>query len=40
MGPPHFLRDSFRHSVLTTGFAVREVENPALARPETGVAAV
>jgi GT2 family glycosyltransferase len=40
LGPPHFLRDSFRHSVLKTGFAVREVENPALARPEAGVAAV
>lgn len=26
--PPHFLADSFRHSVFRQGFAVREVENP------------
>ncbi len=29
--PDRFLADSFRHSVFRTGFAVREVENPALA---------
>jgi len=28
--PPHLLVDSFRHSVFRTGFALREVENPAL----------
>ena len=27
---PHLLVDSFRHSVFRTGFALREVENPAL----------
>ena len=26
--PPHFLADSFRHSVFRAGFAIREVENP------------
>jgi len=29
-GAPHFLRDSIRHSVLFTGFALREVQNPAM----------
>jgi GT2 family glycosyltransferase len=29
--PERFLADSFRHSVFRTGFAVREVENPAMA---------
>ncbi len=33
LDPDHFLADSFRHSVFRTGFAVREVENPALAAP-------
>jgi N-acetylglucosaminyl-diphospho-decaprenol L-rhamnosyltransferase len=28
--PPYMLRDSFRHSVFMTGFALREVQNPAL----------
>jgi hypothetical protein len=28
--PPHMLVDSFRNSVFMTGFALREVENPAL----------
>jgi GT2 family glycosyltransferase len=28
--PPHMLADAFRHSVFRTGFAVTEVENPAL----------
>lgn len=28
--PPHMLADAFRHSVFCTGFAVTEVENPAL----------
>ncbi len=28
--PPHLLGDQFRHSVFATGFAVTEVENPAL----------
>ncbi len=31
LDPQNFLADSFRHSVFRTGFAVREVENPALA---------
>ncbi|MFO0961045.1 MAG: glycosyltransferase family 2 protein [Isosphaeraceae bacterium] len=31
LDPEGFLGDSFRHSVFLTGFAVREVENPALA---------
>jgi GT2 family glycosyltransferase len=31
MDPDRFLADSFRHSVFRTGFAVREVENPAMA---------
>lgn len=31
LDPEHFLADSFRHSVFRTGFAVREVENPAMA---------
>jgi GT2 family glycosyltransferase len=31
--PDRFLADSFRHSVFRAGFAVREVENPALAPP-------
>ncbi|WP_165250295.1 glycosyltransferase [Paludisphaera soli] len=30
LDPEHFLADSFRHSVFRTGFAVREVENPAM----------
>lgn len=30
LDPQNFLADSFRHSVFRTGFAVREVENPAL----------
>jgi GT2 family glycosyltransferase len=28
--PPHFLWDAFRHSVFVAGFALRDVENPAL----------
>ena len=28
--PPHFLADSFRHSIFRTGFELREVENPAM----------
>jgi GT2 family glycosyltransferase len=28
--PPHLLWDAFRHSVFVTGFALRDVENPAL----------
>lgn len=28
--PPHMLGDAFRHSVFRTGFALKEVENPAL----------
>ncbi|QEH34182.1 N-acetylglucosaminyl-diphospho-decaprenol L-rhamnosyltransferase [Aquisphaera giovannonii] len=28
--PPHYLRDSFRHSVFGAGFQVEEVQNPAL----------
>lgn len=31
LDPQNFLADSFRHSVFRTGFAAREVENPALA---------
>lgn len=31
LDPQNFLADSFRHSVFRTGFAVRDVENPALA---------
>ncbi|MDG3008124.1 glycosyltransferase family 2 protein [Paludisphaera mucosa] len=31
LDPECFLADSFRHSVFRTGFAVREVENPAMA---------
>ena len=31
LDPEGFLADSFRHSVFCTGFAVREVENPAMA---------
>lgn len=31
LDPQNFLADSFRHSVFRSGFAVREVENPALA---------
>jgi GT2 family glycosyltransferase len=31
--PPHMLADAIRHSVFATGFAVAEVENPALPRP-------
>jgi GT2 family glycosyltransferase len=31
--PPHFLADSWRHSVWRTGFRVRDVENPALVGP-------
>jgi len=29
---PYLLRDSIKHSVFLTGFAVRQVQNPALAR--------
>ena len=39
--PPHLLSDSIRHSVFRAGFAVPEVENPALraaARPHGGIA--
>ena len=32
--PERFLADSFRNSVFRTGFAVREVENPAMAAPQ------
>lgn len=32
LDPPHALWDSFRHSVFCTGFAVRPVANPAIAR--------
>ena len=32
--PPHFLADSFRHSVFATGFKPRPVENPALQEPK------
>jgi GT2 family glycosyltransferase len=35
--PPHMLGDAFRHSVFATGFAVTEVENPAL-RPAPAAA--
>jgi len=31
--PPHMLADALRQSVFCAGFAVREVENPALAAP-------
>jgi GT2 family glycosyltransferase len=31
--PPRMLGDSFRNSVFVTGFALREVENPALREP-------
>lgn len=33
--PPHYLWDSLRHSVLLTGFEVREVENPAMRTSST-----
>jgi len=33
--PPHFLRDSIRHSVFVTGFKLRDVQNPALAAQKT-----
>lgn len=33
--PDRFLEDSFRHSVFRAGFAVREVENPAMAAART-----
>jgi len=36
--PPHFLWDAFRHSVFVTGFALRDVENPALRRSLPAVA--
>jgi GT2 family glycosyltransferase len=36
--PPHFLWDAFRHSVFVTGFALRDVENPALRSAPPAVA--
>lgn len=35
LDPPHFLSDFIRHSVLTTGFKIRPVRNPALISQET-----
>ena len=32
--PPHYLRDSIRHSVLVTGFKLKDVQNPAFVPPE------
>jgi GT2 family glycosyltransferase len=37
--PPRMLADSFRHSVFWTGFTLRVVENPAIPRQSTPVAA-
>jgi len=34
--PPHFTRDSIRHSVFVTGFKLRDVRNPALAAQQAG----
>jgi hypothetical protein len=34
--PPHMLIDSLKNSVFATGFGLREVENPALAKPSGG----
>lgn len=34
--PPCFLRDFLRHSVLTTGFRLRPVQNPAMIAPSAG----
>ena len=36
LDPPYLLKDTVRHSVFMKGFAVKDVENPALKHPKPG----